>query len=173
MWCVTVHFCPFAIDLQLSPCASHTTFPSPISSLPSSVNSFATLLPSHTPILHITVLLPFLVHFPQILVPAFTLCIAFPFPFAPVSRHSILLLLKAGSWFLSQPGHLFCSLAQSGSGEILLSLPTDPALSITRCPHMQRCFWAPLGSGFPKAEPSPLPCSRQPRPRTLPSNSAT
>lgn len=99
----------------------------------------------------------FLDHSTQIPVPTFTLSIAFPFPFIPFNRQSILPLLKVGSWFLFQPGHLFSSLAQAGSGKILPSLQQSPCPVPHQVPHLQRCLWASLGSGFTKAEPSPVP----------------
>lgn len=109
--CVTVY-----VHLPLTYSFHPIMFPSPISLLPSSVNSSSSL-PLTPPTFPITVLFPFLDHCPQILVPAFALSIAFPSPFTPLRRQSILLLLKAGSWFLFHPGHLFSSL-----GKILLSV---------------------------------------------------
>lgn len=126
----------------------------PISSLPSSVNSFTPLLPSHLLILRITVLFPFLDHFPQIPVPTFTLSIAFPFTFPPLpvsgSRHSILMLLKAGSWFLFQPGKGWLWGNPSVSSNRTCRAPS---LSIFRCPQVRGVSGLPLAQVLPRQSP--------------------
>lgn len=116
--------------------------------------------PLTAPDFPVSVLFPFLVHSSQILVLHLQFLLHSPFLSLPLTNRTFSHCWKLDLGF-------FFSLAISSLAWHRLALVKSfclfsrarraPALSITSCPHLQRCFWAPLGSRFTKAEPFPLP----------------